>query len=77
VFILTSLKAEELRKYTKPEVKPMEQRGSQVDDPPPRTHSGVGSKYINGIGKIGKDVRILLNIENVLYENEPELVTAD
>ncbi len=55
----------------------MEQRGSQVDDPPPRTHSGVGSKYINGIGKIGKDVRILLNIENVLYENEPELVTAD
>ncbi len=46
-------------------------------DPPPQTHSGVSSKYINGIGKIGKDVRILLNIENVLYENEQETVTAD
>jgi purine-binding chemotaxis protein CheW len=46
-------------------------------DPPPRTHSGVGSKYINGIGKIGNDVRILLNIENILYENELEAVAAD
>ena len=46
-------------------------------DPPPRTHSGVGSKYINGIGKIGKEVRILLNIENVLYEERLEAVIAD
>jgi len=44
-------------------------------DPPPRSHAGVASKYINGIGKIDKDVRILLNIENVLYENKLEAVT--
>ncbi|MBU2514580.1 chemotaxis protein CheW [bacterium] len=43
-------------------------------DPPPRTHSGISSKYIKGIGKIGNNVRILLNIENILYEEELESV---
>ncbi len=45
-------------------------------DCPPRTHSGISSKYIMGIGKIGKEIKILLNIENVLYENEIESVST-
>ncbi|MCG8336104.1 MAG: chemotaxis protein CheW [Proteobacteria bacterium] len=39
-------------------------------DPPPRTHSGIGSSYIQGMGKIGEKVKILLDIEKILYEEE-------
>lgn len=39
-------------------------------DPAPRTHSGVESSYIEGMGKIGKQVNILLNIEKVLFVEE-------
>lgn len=35
-------------------------------DPPPSTHSGVESSYISGMGKIGKKVKILLDLKNVL-----------
>lgn len=42
---------------------------SQID-PPPRTHSGIGSNYIQGMGKIGEKVKILLDIEKILYEEE-------
>ncbi len=43
-------------------------------DPPPKTHSGVGSSYIKGMGKVGSDVKILLDIEKILYEEELEQV---
>ena len=36
-------------------------------DPSPKTHAGIESSYIRGMGKIGKDVKILLNVEKVLY----------
>ncbi len=39
-------------------------------DPPPRTHSGIESSYIMGMGKIGKEVNILLNLEKVLFVDE-------
>ncbi len=42
---------------------------SQID-PPPRTHSGIGSSFIQGMGKIGQNVKILLDIEKILYEEE-------
>ncbi|MBU3914539.1 chemotaxis protein CheW [bacterium] len=42
---------------------------SQID-PPPRTHSGIGSSFIQGLGKIGQKVKILLDIEKILYEEE-------
>ena len=35
-------------------------------DPPPATHSGIESNYINGMGKVGKKVKILLDVKNVL-----------
>ncbi len=39
-------------------------------DPPPRTHSGIKSSYIMGMGKIGKEVIILLNLEKILFVDE-------
>jgi len=35
-------------------------------DPPPSTHAGFENTYINGMGKIGKRVMILLDVENIL-----------
>ena len=43
-------------------------------DPPPKTHAGVGSSYIKGMGKVDKEVKILLDIEKILYEEELEQV---
>lgn len=43
-------------------------------DPPPKTHSGAGSSYIMGMGKIGDQVKILLNMEKILEEEELEQV---
>lgn len=39
-------------------------------DPPPRTHSGIETGYIQGMGKIGKQVTILLDLEKVLFVKE-------
>ncbi len=46
---------------------------SQVD-PPPKTHSGIKSSYIMGMGKIEDQVKILLNIEKILHEEELDQV---
>lgn len=46
---------------------------SQID-PPPKTHSGIRSNYIQGMGKIGDKVKILLDIEKILYEEELEQI---
>ena len=43
-------------------------------DPPPRTHSGIKSSYILGMGKVDKQVKILLNIEMILHEEELEQI---
>ncbi len=39
-------------------------------DPPPRSHCGIESSYIEGMGKIGNQVNIILNIEKVLFIEE-------
>jgi len=44
---------------------------SQVD-PPPKTNGKNGSSFIKSIGKVGKDVKIILNISQLLYEEELE-----
>jgi len=43
-------------------------------DPPPRTHSGIGSSYIKGMGNVDNSVKILLDIEKILDEDELEQV---
>ncbi len=35
-------------------------------DPPPSTYSGIQSSYISGMGKVGKKVKILLDVESIL-----------
>jgi purine-binding chemotaxis protein CheW len=43
-------------------------------DPPPKTHSGIKSNYILGMGKIDNQVKILLDIEKILQEEELEQI---
>lgn len=43
-------------------------------DPSPKTHSGIKSNYIMGMGKIGNKVKILLDIEKILHEEEMEQI---
>jgi len=43
-------------------------------EPPPKSKRKGGS-YIQGIGKIGKEVKILLDINKILYEEELETLS--
>lgn len=42
-------------------------------EPPPRSHSG-SAEYIQGMGKIGESVKILLNVGKLLYDSEVEQI---
>ncbi|MFH1075368.1 MAG: chemotaxis protein CheW [Pseudomonadota bacterium] len=48
---------------------------SQVE-PPAQIGSGTASRYIQGMGKVGEDVKILLNVDRLLYANELESIKA-
>ncbi|MBD3166810.1 chemotaxis protein CheW [bacterium] len=41
-------------------------------EPPPRVSKGAGSRYIQGMGKVDKSVKILLDIQKLLFEGELE-----
>ena len=43
-------------------------------EPPPQTGKGKSSRYLQGMGKIGDEVKILLNVEKLLYEEEFEQI---
>ena len=43
-------------------------------EPPPKSKRRGGS-YIQGIGKIGQEVKILLDINRILYEDELETIS--
>lgn len=43
-------------------------------DPPPKTHSGIRSSFIMGMGKVENQVKILLDIEKILHEEELEQI---
>nr|WP_320116359.1 chemotaxis protein CheW [uncultured Desulfuromonas sp.] len=43
-------------------------------EPPPRSTSGGSSEYIQGMGKMGERVKILLNVGKLLYDNELEQI---
>ena len=43
-------------------------------EPPPRVSKGASSRYIKGIGKVEKEVKILLDINCLLYDKELEQV---
>ncbi len=39
-------------------------------EPPPRTGKSNGSRCIQGMGKIGEEVKILLDVQELLFDNE-------
>lgn len=44
--------------------------------PPPKVRKGAGSRYIQAMGKVGTEVKILLDVQRLLYDDELELITA-
>ena len=39
-------------------------------EPPPRTGRGKSSRFFSGMGKMGDEVKILLDVERLLYDEE-------
>ncbi len=39
-------------------------------EPPPRASMGAGSRYVQGLGKIGDGVKILLDVHKLLFDEE-------
>lgn len=39
-------------------------------EPPPRTGKSTGSSCIQGMGKIGEEVKILLNVQELLFDEQ-------
>ena len=46
---------------------------SQVD-PPPKVHKSGTHKYIQGLGKIDENVKIILDVDRLLFEEEIEMI---
>lgn len=38
--------------------------------PPPTLHNNINNRYIKGIGKIGKNIKLLLDCEKILKDDE-------
>ena len=45
-------------------------------EPPPRTTKGESSRFLKGMGKMDDEVKIILNVEQLLFEEELELVAG-
>ena len=39
-------------------------------EPPPRSSRAQGTRYIQGMGKIGEEVKILLDVNRLIYEED-------
>lgn len=46
-------------------------------EPAPRTGKSAGGEYIQGMGKIGKAVKILLDVHKLLYSEEMKALAAE
>ena len=44
-------------------------------DEPPKLNRKKGSRFIQGLGKIGDDVKIILNVHKLLYDDEYTIVS--
>lgn len=42
--------------------------------PPPEVGKGLSNKYIKGIGKVGNDVKLLLDCERLFNDDEVEII---
>jgi len=45
-------------------------------EPPPRISQRAGSRFIQGLGKVGETVKILLDVNKLLFTEELEIVGA-
>ncbi|MEW6182069.1 MAG: chemotaxis protein CheW [Bacillota bacterium] len=45
-------------------------------EPPPRVRKGESSRFVQGMGKVGEQVKILLNADKVLFDEEDEWANA-
>lgn len=45
-------------------------------EPPPKVKKGESSRFIQGMGKVGEQVKILLNADKVLFDEEDEWANA-
>jgi len=46
-------------------------------EPPPKTGKSAGGQYIQGMGKIGKAVKILLDVHKLLFSDEMKALIAE
>lgn len=44
--------------------------------PPPRVAQGASARYISGLGKVGDEVKILLDVDKLLFERELEALSG-
>ena len=44
-------------------------------EPPPKVNMGASSRYIRSLGKVGEDVKILLEVHKLFFDNEVEQMT--
>ena len=44
-------------------------------EPPPKVNNKAGSRYIKGLGKVGEEVKILLDTHKLLFGDEIEQIT--
>lgn len=45
-------------------------------EPPPQTGTGTSSRYLKGMGKLDDEVKILLNVDKLLYDEELEKIAS-
>ncbi|MCP4159482.1 MAG: chemotaxis protein CheW, partial [Deltaproteobacteria bacterium] len=50
---------------------------SNIDPSPSFKDESVSERYISGLGKIGDDVKILLNVERIISEKDLEKSTEN
>ncbi|MBI4667077.1 MAG: purine-binding chemotaxis protein CheW [Nitrospinae bacterium] len=41
-------------------------------EPPPRVSRGANSRFIQGLGKMGNEVKIILDVRKLLYDEDPD-----
>lgn len=44
--------------------------------PPPKMQGGYSSRFIKGMGRIGEKIKILINIDKLLYDDDLELISS-
>lgn len=45
-------------------------------EPPPKVSRGAGNKFVHGMGKVGDAVKILLNADKLLFEEDLEKIAV-